>query len=129
MEVKYGKGKTEYGPGVEIKLNGDEIATAIDAYLTSHNIHVSGPRTISVNNRLIEDGRVYVDPSGFVISHGVKFSGDKVDKSNLFQQPERTESQKRIDLLRAEALGKVLRAKAQGHDVDLICDGEIIGRI
>ncbi len=31
MEVKLGRGPTEFGPGVSIKLTGDEVATAIDA--------------------------------------------------------------------------------------------------
>ena len=31
MEIKYGKGTTEFGPGVEIALTGDEVAVAIDA--------------------------------------------------------------------------------------------------
>jgi hypothetical protein len=75
MKVKYGKGKTEYGPGVEIKLTGDEVATAIDAYLVAHNIHVSGARTITVNDELCERGRIYVDPSGFVIHDGERLSG------------------------------------------------------
>lgn len=75
MKVKYGKGPTEYGPGVEIKLTGDEVAIAIDAYLVSHGVHVSGPRTITVNGKLCDVGRVYVDPSGFVIYKGEKLSG------------------------------------------------------
>ena len=75
MRVRYGKGGLEYGPGVMIELNGEEIATAIDAYLTAHCVHVSGPRTINVNGELIENGGVYVDPSGFVISEGEKYSG------------------------------------------------------
>lgn len=75
MKVKYGKGKTEYGPGVEIKLTGDEVARAIDAYLVAHGIHVSGPRTVTVNGDLCERGRVYVDPSGFVIADGEKYDG------------------------------------------------------
>lgn len=75
MRVRYGKGGLEYGPGVQIELDGDEVAIAIDAYLTSHCIHVAGPRTIRVNDELIECGSVYVDPSGFVISEGEKYSG------------------------------------------------------
>jgi len=75
MEVKHGNGKTEYGPGVSIELNGDEIATAIDAYLVSHNIYVSGPRTIRVGGNLIKRGSIYVDPSGFVIHKDEKISG------------------------------------------------------
>ena len=77
MVVKYGEGKTEYGPGVAIELTGDEVATAIDAWLVAHNVHVSGARTITVNAELCESGRVYVDPSGFVIVNGIKMSGGR----------------------------------------------------
>ncbi len=75
MEVKYGNGKTEYGPGVSITLTGDEVAIAIDAYLVAHRIYVGGPRTITVNGGLCEGGHVYVDPSGKVISDGEEYSG------------------------------------------------------
>ena len=75
MKVKHGSGTTQYGPGVEINLSGAEVATAICAYLVARNIHVSGPRTITVNGRLCEFGRVYVDPSGFVIRKGEKIDG------------------------------------------------------
>ncbi len=75
MKVKYGRGKTVYGPGVLIKLTGDEVATAIDAYLKAHRVHVHGPRTITVNGNLIDKGEVYVDPCGEVIAKGKKFSG------------------------------------------------------
>ena len=75
MKVKYGSGTTQYGHGVEINLTGAEVATAIDAYLVARNIHVSGPRTISVNNQLCNFGRVYVDPGGFVIHKGEKIDG------------------------------------------------------
>ena len=75
MKVRHGAGKTQYGPGVEIKLSGDEVATAIDAYLVARGLHVSGPRTITVNGDLCNKGRVYVDPSGFVIHNGKKISG------------------------------------------------------
>jgi hypothetical protein len=75
VKVRHGKGKTEYGPGVLIELTGDEVATAIDAYLTAHQIHVSGPRTITVNGELCDKGQVYVDPSGNVVAKGKGFSG------------------------------------------------------
>lgn len=75
MEVDYGKGGTKYGSGVEIKLDGDDVAIAIDAYLVAHGIHVSGARTVRVNGELCNYGKVYVDPTGFVISEGMKFSG------------------------------------------------------
>jgi len=76
MKVKHGKGETKYGPGVQIKLTGSEVARAIDAYLVSHGIHVSGPRTILVNGGYCKKGEVYVDPSGFVIEDGIKISGN-----------------------------------------------------
>ena len=75
MIVKYGNGKTEYGPGVDIKLTGEEVAMAIDAYLVAHNIYVGGARKITVNGKLCKKGKVYVDPSGQVIHHGVRYSG------------------------------------------------------
>jgi len=31
--LSQGKGKTKYGPGVDVILTGDEVATAIDSYL------------------------------------------------------------------------------------------------
>ena len=75
MKVKYGQGQTEYGPGVSIDLTGDEVATAISAYLVARRVHVDGPRTITVNGALCEAGNVYVDPSGFVVASGEHFSG------------------------------------------------------
>lgn len=76
MEIKRGNGKTQYGPGVDIFLTGDEVATAIMAYLVARGVHVAGPRTIVVNDELCVAGRVYVDPSGFVIDeNGTKLSG------------------------------------------------------
>lgn len=75
MIIKHGNGRTKYGSGVSIKLTGDEVATAIDAWLVALGVHVNGPRTITVNDKLCESGHVYVDPSGFVINDGVEISG------------------------------------------------------
>lgn len=75
MEISFGKGKTEYGPGVLIELSGNEVATAIDAYLVAHGLYISGPRTVTVNGDLCECGQVYVDPSGFAIVDDEKWSG------------------------------------------------------
>ena len=75
MKVNYGKGKTEYGPGVDIELTGEEVARAIYTYLEAHDVHVRGAATITVNGELCEEGRVYVDPSGYVISKGVEYLG------------------------------------------------------
>jgi hypothetical protein len=77
MRIKNGEGKTEYGPGVSIELTGDEVATAIDAWLVAHNVHVNGSRTITVNGELCDRGHVYVDPEGFVVdANGKKFPDD-----------------------------------------------------
>ena len=64
MKVDYGAGKTQYGPGVSIELDGDEVAVAIEAYLLAHGVRIHGPRTITVNGALCESGNVYVDPAG-----------------------------------------------------------------
>lgn len=76
MEVKFGRGPTQYGPGVEINLSGDEVAVAIDAYLVAHGVLVRGSRTITVNGELCESGQVYVDPSGFVMNEGERLNGN-----------------------------------------------------
>lgn len=75
MEVKYGAGQSKYGTGVQIDLTGDEVAIAIAAYLVTRRIHINGPRTIRVNGEQIQDGWIYVDPSGFVIHNGEKLDG------------------------------------------------------
>lgn len=75
MEVRYGPGKSEFGPGVVIELTGDEVASAISDWLVAHGVHVSGPRTVTTNGALCENGQIYVDPSGFVIADGKRLSG------------------------------------------------------
>lgn len=75
MNIKHGNGTTKLGPGVEINLTGDEVVRAIWAYLVAHNIHIDGPRTTRINNKLCQDAQIYVDPSGFVINKGIKISG------------------------------------------------------
>jgi hypothetical protein len=75
MNVSFGKGKTEYGTGVQIDLTGNEVAMAIYTYLTAHNVHIVGAATITVNGELCEYGGVYVDPSGRVIANGEGYSG------------------------------------------------------
>jgi hypothetical protein len=75
MRVNYGRGTTEYGPGVEVKLTGTEIVKAIQAYLVAHGVHLNGPCTFTINGELIKKGKVYVDPSGFVIHDGKMLDG------------------------------------------------------
>lgn len=43
------KEKHNYGTGVQIDLTGEEVATAIYAYLMAHNVVINGPATIRVN--------------------------------------------------------------------------------
>lgn len=81
--VRYGDGTTEFGPGVSIDLTGNEVATAIDAFLVAHGVHVRGARTITVNGVLCEVGHIYVDPSGFVVADGRRFSGSGQTKPPL----------------------------------------------
>jgi len=75
MKVSFGNGKTEFGPGVQIDLTGAEVATAIYAYLTAHDIHIDGPATIRVNGELCKSGGIYVDPSARVVAKGVGWNG------------------------------------------------------
>ena len=75
MKVSYGEGKTEYGPGVLIKLSGDEVARAIHTYLVAHDIYIRGPSTVTVNGKLCKRGSVYVTPSGSVVAKGKGYNG------------------------------------------------------
>lgn len=81
MEINYGSGKTEHGPGVLIKLSGDEIAVAIRKYLEDSNVTVSGPSTLMVNGELINEGTVCVDPSGSV-TYEMFYSGRGPNKNS-----------------------------------------------
>lgn len=80
MNIEYGNGQTSYGPGVNITLSGDEVAQAIYAYLVAHNINISGPRTVSMNGELMSKTKIYVDPSGFVIYEGKRYSGKEAQR-------------------------------------------------
>lgn len=75
MDIDYGKGQTSFGPGVRVTLTGDEVATAIQAYLVAHGVYVNGPRTVIVNGDLCVSGEVRVSPSGFIVAQGELFSG------------------------------------------------------
>lgn len=75
MNIKFGNGQTEFGPGVEINLTGDEIAQAVSDYVKSKGVDVNGPRTIKVNGDLCKEGSVYVDPSGYVVYYENRWSG------------------------------------------------------
>jgi len=82
MKIETGKGTSIYGPGVAIYLEGNEITKAIDAYWVANRVTVIGPRTITVNKELCQEGFVYVDPSGWVIHEGKKYSGRGPDSSS-----------------------------------------------
>lgn len=75
MEIRYGDGKTVYGPGVQIDLTGEEVARAICTYLMAQGTIINGSRTITVNGELCEYGSIYVDPNGFVMNNGKKYDG------------------------------------------------------
>lgn len=76
MRIDFGKGPTEYGPGVDITIDGDELAHAVMLYLYSRGVYVFGPRTVMVNGQLCEGASVYVDPSGSVVDEdGERWSG------------------------------------------------------
>lgn len=81
MEIDFGKGQAENGPGVSIKLTGDEVALAIDAWLVAHDVHVAGPRTVTVNGALCKVGEVKVDPSGRVHNSEQTWNGCGPEKA------------------------------------------------
>ena len=55
---------------VTIYLDGDEIATAIDAYLVTQRVYVFGPRTITTNDTILSGVKGEVIVNGTVISDG-----------------------------------------------------------
>lgn len=75
MKIEHGKGTTEYGPGVDIYLTGNEVAIAILAFLVARNVNIGGSRTITVNGELCQNGKVHVDPSGHVVEGALSWSG------------------------------------------------------
>lgn len=75
MKLDYGKGKTEFGPGVLIQLTGNELCRAIDAFIKDKGLEVKGPRTVRIAGHAATGASVYVDPAGLVIHKGKKYSG------------------------------------------------------
>ena len=76
MRIKYGPGKTKYGPGVQIKLTPTEIVLAIHAYIMAHGVNIYGPRTTRIDGHLVRGGEIYVDPSGSVMCKGKRICGN-----------------------------------------------------
>lgn len=80
---------TRYGPGIDITLDGNEIAEAIDQYLAARGVTVKGARTTSINEIIARDvvARIYVDPSGSVGTPDgslVQGDGKTIDPSASF---------------------------------------------
>ena len=75
MTIDYGQGTTRYGPGVSIWLSGEEVATALAEFVVARQVQIQGPRTITVQGHLCEEGEIYVDPSGSVVVAGFEYSG------------------------------------------------------
>ncbi|NTF18214.1 hypothetical protein G6L37_07325 [Agrobacterium rubi] len=92
MKVSYGSGETEFGPGVCIALTGDEVATAIDAWLVARGVQVGGSRTITVNGKSCEAGEVFVEPSGYVVADGLRLSGRGPERRRPMKQNEKGEA-------------------------------------
>jgi hypothetical protein len=59
-----------------IYLDGDEIATAIDAYLVSQRIYVHGPRTITANGTILRNVKGKVMVEGKLIVNGKCWAND-----------------------------------------------------
>jgi hypothetical protein len=59
-----------------IHLDGNEIATAIDAYLVSQRVYVSGPRTITANDTILSNVNAKVFVEGSVVSNGATTGQD-----------------------------------------------------
>ncbi len=67
MKIERGNGTTKYGPGVNIRLTGAEMARAIDLFLYAQGVFVQGARTITYKGKLLKSRcEIYVDPSGRV---------------------------------------------------------------
>lgn len=75
MKIEHGSGTTEYGPGVDIHLTGNEVAIAILAFLVARNVNIAGSRTVTVNGELCQKGKIHVDPSGYVAEGALGWSG------------------------------------------------------
>jgi len=75
MKLNYGSGTSEYGPGIDIILTGDEVALAIETFLTAQNLYIKGARTLRVNGELCDKGSIYIDPSGSILLKGKEYLG------------------------------------------------------
>jgi hypothetical protein len=125
LKVVFGAGTTEYGPGVDIELDGNDVARAIFAYLTAHDIHIEGARTVTVNGELCKRGEVYVDPSGKVIANGKEFSG----RGKANQDGGDREIKGRHEARWAEIMRNIQEAAHSPHDSPLLTSIRTIAKL
>lgn len=67
--------KVHYGSNImsaAIELNEKDVTLAIEAYLITQGVSVSGPRTIRVNGKAIEHSLIFVDSTG-----SLKYDGEE----------------------------------------------------
>ena len=64
---------TDFGTPVSVELTPNDVATAIFAYCVAKGIHINGPRTVSMDGKLLRRAIIFVDPSGFVVRNGVRY--------------------------------------------------------
>ena len=72
MKIMFGEGE---GPEVIVELTGDEVATAIHAWLLAHSVSLDGARITTVNGQRCKTGKVYIYPPGHAIDDGVQCAG------------------------------------------------------
>jgi len=75
IEISFGEGTTKYGTGVQIDISAQDVWLAILAYLTAHDVHITGAMTLTVNGQRIEHCGIYIDPSGRVVANGIGWNG------------------------------------------------------
>ncbi len=70
MVISNGNGNTEYGMGISISLSSEQVCQALIKYIDELGVKIDGPRTITVNGKLVIGANIYVDPSGTISMHG-----------------------------------------------------------
>jgi len=75
MDINYGNGTSDVGPGICIRLSKEDVERAIQDYLDLKDVKIQGDYSIAVSGVRVTGAEINVDAFGVVEHEGREYSG------------------------------------------------------